>query len=160
MRALVVFDSKHGTTREIARRLADALGDGAETFELGGRDTAPLEEFDAVVLGGPVYAGSWSRRASAFARENRGALGRKRFAAFSAGFTIGEGPALLKAALPPELSGSALALAGLGGAFIMARMGVFERLIAKAVAKVSSDASSVDEKAILALAESVKGGSR
>lgn len=49
MKALVVFDTKHGTTREIAQKLANALGAGSETFELGTRGRAAIEKCDAIV---------------------------------------------------------------------------------------------------------------
>jgi menaquinone-dependent protoporphyrinogen oxidase len=158
MKTLVVFESKHGTTREIARKLAEAIGGGSAAFELGSRQRPPIEDYEAVVLGGPVYAGSWSRRAAAFARENLGALKAKPFAAFSSGYGVGEGPKLLKGALPPELSASALGLVDLGGAFVLARMNAFERFIVKKVSKVETDVSNVDDAAIAALASAI--GSR
>jgi menaquinone-dependent protoporphyrinogen oxidase len=160
MKALVVFDTRHGNTRQLAQKLAKALGEGAETFELGTQGRAAIDKYDAIVLGGPVYAKSWSRRAAAFARDNLDALKEKRFAAFSSGYDIGAGSGILKAALPPELSNAAVALSGLGGAFVMSRMNAIERFILKTVAKVASDSSSVDEKAILDLASNVKGGSK
>jgi menaquinone-dependent protoporphyrinogen oxidase len=160
MKTLVVFDTRHGTTREIARKLAKALGEGSETFELGRQGRAAIEKFDAVVLGGPVYKKSWSRPAAAFARDNLHALREKRFAAFSSGYNAVHGPGILKTVLPRELSNAAVALSGLGGAFVMSRMSALERLILKIVAKVSSDSSSVDENAILELAGKVKGGTK
>ncbi len=160
MKALVIFDTRHGTTREIALKLARALGNGSETFELGKQGRAAIEKYDAIVLGGPVYKRSWSRRAAAFARENLDELKEKRFAAFSSGYTIDHGPGILKASLPPELTNAAVALPGLGGAFVMSRLNAIERFIIRIVTKVSSDSSSVDEKAILDLASIMKGGSR
>jgi menaquinone-dependent protoporphyrinogen oxidase len=160
MKALVVFDTKHGTTRGIAQKLAKALGEGSGIFELGTQGRAAIEKYDAVVLGGPVYKRSWSRRAAAFARDNLHALKEKRFAAFSSGYDAGPGPGILKAALPRELSNAAVALSGLGGAFVMSRMNAIERFILKIAAKVASNSSSVDEKAIIDLAGRVKGGSK
>lgn len=160
MKTLVVFDTKHGTTRDIAQKLAMAIGDGTETFELGSGGKPELGKFDAVVLGGPVYAGTWSRRAKGFARDNEAALAKKRFAAFSSGTEKKDAASILKASLPPGLSGASVSLAGLGGAMVMARMNAFERFIIKKVAKTTSDTSTVDEGAILELAKSMKKGSK
>jgi menaquinone-dependent protoporphyrinogen oxidase len=157
MKTLIVFDTKHGTTRDIAAKLAGAIGPGAETFDLSSGKSPSLEGYEAVVLGGPVYAGSWSKRAAAFAKNQEKSLLSKRFAAFASGNDPKEGVQKLKEALPGSVAGKALALAGTGGAIVMSRMSAFERFIIKAVAKTTTDTSSVDEAAIKALAKAVSG---
>lgn len=160
MKTIVVYDSKRGSTGETAQKLAKALGAGTVALDLGSGASADISGFDAVVLGGPVYMGSWSKRAAKFARDNQRALAGKRFAAFSSGFDLTQGPAILKAALPAELASRAVALASLGGAYVFKRMNSFERFIIKAITKSQEDRSSVDESAIASLAASVKDASR
>lgn len=160
MKTIVVYDTKHGTTRKVAQKLAEAIGQEASTCDLSQGGRPDLSSFDTVVLGGPVYAGSWSRRATAFARANQAVLAGKRFAAFASGYAIDQGKAALQSALPPHLASAAVSLASLGGAYVFKQMGAFERFIVKLVSKSTADASSVDGAAIAGLARAVKGGAR
>lgn len=160
MKTIVVYDSKHGSTRKTAHRLVERLGEGTASLDLSAGGEVDLAPYEAVVLGGPVYAGSWSRRAAKFAQRHEEALAAKRFAAFAAGFDLAQGKAVLAAALPERLASRAVALASLGGAYVFGAMGPLERFIIKAITKSEADSSSVDSAAIDALAASVKGGGR
>lgn len=160
MKTIVVYDTKRGSTRETALKLAKAIGEGTTTCDLSKEGAPSIAGFDAVLLGGPVYAGSWSKRAAAFARGNQEILAKKRFAAFSTGFAKDKGMETLQGALPAQLAQSAVSLASLGGAYVFSRMSPIERFIIKAITKSSSDASSVDEAAIAGLARDIKGGRR
>jgi menaquinone-dependent protoporphyrinogen IX oxidase len=108
-----------------------------------------------VVLGGPVYAGTWSKRAAAFARERERELAGKRFAFFSVGMGVEEGIAQAATALPVALVDSALASAKLGGEIRWGRMNFLERLIIKAISHKSGDRSIVDESAVKAFVAQV-----
>ncbi len=60
MRVLVTTASKHGSTDEIGRAIAAALGEhGIETGVLAPEDVISLHRYDAVILGSAVYAGHW-----------------------------------------------------------------------------------------------------
>lgn len=59
-RILVSAGSRHGSTTEIAQRIAGALREwGHEVDVACPDDVASLESYDAVVLGSGVYAGHW-----------------------------------------------------------------------------------------------------
>lgn len=75
-RVLVTYASGHGSTKEVAERLAERLADRGSQVE-----ALPVERvhdvagsYDAVVLGSAVYDGSWIPQALDFARRHRGAL--------------------------------------------------------------------------------------
>ncbi|MBO9533623.1 MAG: flavodoxin domain-containing protein [Solirubrobacteraceae bacterium] len=60
MRVLVAAATKHGSTMEIAERIAARLGRaGHATVALEAGKVMSLDEFDAVVLGSAVYGGRW-----------------------------------------------------------------------------------------------------
>jgi menaquinone-dependent protoporphyrinogen oxidase len=62
MRVLVSTASKHGSTADIGRAIADVLtGEGIEARILAPEQVTSLDEFDAVVLGSAVYAGRWMK---------------------------------------------------------------------------------------------------
>jgi menaquinone-dependent protoporphyrinogen oxidase len=71
MRVLVTYGTKMGGTAGIAEILGDALSDAG--FHLDVRPTADVADvgaYDAVVVGGAVYAGRWHRDARRFVKRN------------------------------------------------------------------------------------------
>lgn len=96
MNVHIVVASKHGSTREIAARLASFLRDRGHAVDLQTDPaTARLDGADAVVLGSAVYAGRWLREAREFAERELEALRRRPTWLFSSG-PLGSPP------LPPE----------------------------------------------------------
>jgi menaquinone-dependent protoporphyrinogen IX oxidase len=148
VKTLVVFDSKHGATEEVARRIAEGVkgaGGVAVLLDLrvSGAAKASMSGFDAVALGGPTYAGRWSRRASAFAASRETELAGKAFALFAVGNDQEKGAEVAKAALPPALSAKAQS-AYFGGRIDFPSLGRFERFVVKAVSGKAESASTLD----------------
>lgn len=57
---LVAFDSKNGSTAEVARSIAARLRqDGVEAEVVAARSVRNLEEWKGVVVGAPIYSGHW-----------------------------------------------------------------------------------------------------
>ncbi len=81
-RALVVFATKHGSTREIAVSIAAELGSAFADVDVREAKTAPAPAgYDAVVLGGPMIMG-WHRDAERYVKKHRDQLARVPFALF------------------------------------------------------------------------------
>ena len=77
MKTLIVYATKYGATKQIAEQLAEYLG-GADLVDVGKGETASLTEYDCVVLGSPLTAGSIRKEVKAFAQQHAGELGGKR----------------------------------------------------------------------------------
>ncbi|HKO33383.1 MAG TPA: flavodoxin domain-containing protein, partial [Candidatus Limnocylindria bacterium] len=56
MRALVVYESLWGNTAEVARAIAEGLGDGAEAVTPDNVSEPMVAEADLLVAGAPVFA--------------------------------------------------------------------------------------------------------
>jgi menaquinone-dependent protoporphyrinogen oxidase len=66
---LVAYGSKYGGTAEIARWIGEALRACGVLAEVrDAREVHSLNRYDAVILGGGLYAGRWHRHARGFAR--------------------------------------------------------------------------------------------
>src|SRR5512139_3080934 len=66
---LVAYASKHGSTQGIAEHIARRLTERGLSVEVRPAEAvADLGVPDAVILGSAVYAGSWMKEASEFAR--------------------------------------------------------------------------------------------
>jgi len=86
MKVLVAYGSKRGGTEGLATMVADALdARGVETDVRPARTAGPVEGYDAVIVGGALYAGRWHRDARRFVRRNRAQLARLPVWLFSSG---------------------------------------------------------------------------
>lgn len=75
MRVLVTWGSARGGTEELARLLADGLRrDGIEVFPLSAEAIVSVHNFDAVIVGGPLYMNRWHRHARRFVRRHASEL--------------------------------------------------------------------------------------
>lgn len=82
---LVVYESRHGSTREIAEHIAEGLrvyGEWQVTLRIAGQVT-DLSPYRAVVLGSPVYDGRWLPEAEDFVRDHEHELARRPLWLFS-----------------------------------------------------------------------------
>jgi menaquinone-dependent protoporphyrinogen oxidase len=88
VKVLVVTASKHGSTLEIADRIAAALRARAHEVDVEqlGPDPGPTTEgYDAVVIGSAVYAGRWLSAARDFVADNAASLATSHVWLFSSG---------------------------------------------------------------------------
>lgn len=88
-RVLVTYASKHGSTGEIARAIADELRERNLDADCVDVQVASLGAFDAVILGSAVYAGRWRKEARQFLKKHHDALSKVPFWIFSSG-PVGE----------------------------------------------------------------------
>jgi len=66
-RVLIAFGSKHGSTADTAERVGEMLRERGLEVEVveAGRVTS-VDEYDAFVVGGSIYAGRWNPDSKAF----------------------------------------------------------------------------------------------
>lgn len=77
-KALVVYGSKYGSTREIAQAIADGLG-----ADIANAASFPdIRPYDLLVIGSPIYSGSYIESVREFVRVNRPLLATRKVAAF------------------------------------------------------------------------------
>ena len=77
MTVLVLYASKHGSTRGIAERIAEKLRQmGKEAEARPVDEVAALGSYEAFVIGSAVYYGSWLKEATEWVRRNQAALSK------------------------------------------------------------------------------------
>jgi hypothetical protein len=77
-RALVVYCTKYGSTAEVARAIADGLG--ADIAEMV--DMPDIHPYELIVVGSPIYSGSYLPAAIEFLEANKHLLAVRKVAAF------------------------------------------------------------------------------
>ena len=86
MKLLVVYASRHGATAGIAEQLAATFADRGIRADVRPADIAPEPDaYDAVIVGGALYAGHWMAAARRYVQANTAALRRKPVWLFSSG---------------------------------------------------------------------------
>lgn len=83
---LVAYGTTNGSTAQIAEAIADVLRkDGLTADALPARNVASVSSYDAVVVGGGLYAGRWHKDARSFVRRHGRALAERPLWLFSSG---------------------------------------------------------------------------
>jgi menaquinone-dependent protoporphyrinogen oxidase len=83
---LVTYGTTNGATEGIAEAVADVLRKEGLTVEsLPARSVTSAKNYDAVVVGGALYAGRWHKDARRFVRRHRAALAERPLWFFSSG---------------------------------------------------------------------------
>ncbi|GLW50324.1 flavodoxin [Streptomyces sp. NBRC 14336] len=83
---LVAYGSTNGSTAEIAETVAAVLRkEGCTTEALPASAVVRLTDYDAVVVGGGLYAGRWHKDARRFLRRHRAELDDRPLWLFSSG---------------------------------------------------------------------------
>ncbi|MGW3916858.1 flavodoxin domain-containing protein [Streptomyces sp. NPDC005070] len=83
---LVAYGTTNGSTAEIAETVAETLREGGLTAQaLPARSVTSVAPYDAVVVGGGLYAGRWHKDARRFVRRNRVELAHRPVWLFSSG---------------------------------------------------------------------------
>ncbi len=90
MKALIVYGSKHGSTREIAERMSQVLEvQGIQTTVADAqRPVGVLERYDVIIVGSAIRIRSWLRPPLRFILSNRSALLTKQVWLFSSGLLV------------------------------------------------------------------------
>jgi menaquinone-dependent protoporphyrinogen oxidase len=85
-RLLVVFASRHGSTEEIAERIAMVVrGAGLDAVIADAAYDVDAAGFDGYVIGSGVYTGSWIKAATEFIERNQALLAERPVWLFSSG---------------------------------------------------------------------------
>ncbi|MCD7442335.1 flavodoxin domain-containing protein [Streptomyces lincolnensis] len=83
---LVAYGTTNGSTAQIAETVAEVLRkEGFAASAQSARSVRDVTRYDAVVVGGGLYAGRWHKDARRFLRRNRQALAERPLWLFSSG---------------------------------------------------------------------------
>ena len=92
---LVAYDTKNGSTTEVAQTIASRLKDRGATIDIElARNVRKLDGYDGLVLGAPIYAGRWLSGAHRVLKRARKIASEVdlRIAVFALGPRSDEGP--------------------------------------------------------------------
>lgn len=135
---LIVYATRHGTTKEYAKKLFQYLNGNVDLCSLNERaDSLPdLSVYSTIVIGGSIHYGKNNKLIIDFMKNNLEVLKTKRLGLFVASYYDGErGLEQLHNAYPAELLERAVVSDFFDGELLYPKMNYWEKLIAKLVLK-------------------------
>ena len=147
MKTLILYATKHGAAREAARRIAKRIPDAA-LHDLKQSDIPALADFDCVILGSSIYVGAIRKEAKMFLAENSETLKKKKLGLFLCGLQADEEKQVFASNFAPDILAAAKVTSFLGGIFDPKKVGFMERLMIKAVAKLTDYSDELDDVGI------------
>jgi len=154
MKTIILYATKYGAAEEIAKRIAGKI-DGCIIHNI--KDTLPsLNDFDCIIFGSSVYAGSIRDEAKKFIANNEKIMHEKILGLFLSGIGTDGKDTYFKSNFPENLLQKAKARGFLGGAFDPKKAKFTERLIIKIVTKKSTYINTINDREIEKFAEDIK----
>ena len=156
MKALILYATKYGAAREIAEQIAKMMNDAA-IHDLKQNGIPDITEFDCVIIGSSVYAGSIRKEAKTFVIKNANLLRNKKLGLFISGIGESGEKKYFSDNFPQDILQTAKTTSFLGGIFDPQKAGAIERFIIKIVTKQSGYLNTISKEKIKMFAEAMRG---
>jgi len=147
MKTLILYATKYGATQEIAERIAAQIGN-ATLQDLKQPNLPTLADFDCILIGSSLYAGSIRKEAKTFLAQHTAELQGKKIGLFLSGMSSEVNEKSFEDNFPKPLLEQSIVWAFLGGAFDPQKASFAERLIMKVITKQSNYVSTISDEKI------------
>lgn len=152
MNNLIIYTSRYGATTTCVQKLQAQLTGQTTAINLKQGTVPNLAEFDTIILGGSIYAGTTQKELRQFAQTHLQALLTKPvFLFLSSAFRQADD---FQRNFPAALCQHATAKGLLGGEMNMAKLNLFEKLITKIVGQ-KGEPPHIHEEEIAAFAKTI-----
>ncbi|WP_244834720.1 flavodoxin domain-containing protein [Clostridium sp. BJN0001] len=136
MKTLIVFASKHGTTKDCAKRLERAINGEVSLIDIKKDEICSINEYDNVILGGAIYGGMVSRKLKKFISDNKEILLKKNLGIYICCMSDKEKiNSQFEQNFSKDILDKAFIKSSFGGEFHFLRMNFFEKFIIKQIYK-------------------------
>lgn len=157
MKGILIYLSKHGTTEKVAQQMQKLLGNEFLLLNLKRTKLPELSQYDTIVIGGSIHAGSIQKEVRLFCKNNLTLLLQKRIGLFLSCMYEDElAKQQFNVAFPPSLIEHAKATAITGGEFLFSEMSWIEKVIVRKIVGVKENQSKIDSEAITSFVTRLK----
>ena len=149
MQVLILYGSKTGTTETCAMKIKEEMqGHDVTVVNLKKRFKGELSNYDAVIVGTPLYMGKMSHHVERFYHEYGQAILNSKLHLFVCGLARGEeGVELLKKQVPPKIFEHATQARQLGGDVHVDRLNpIYKFIMNKILAESKPELGLLDEE--------------
>jgi menaquinone-dependent protoporphyrinogen oxidase len=148
MKFLILFASKYGAAEKCANLLSEKLNGNVTIINLKENKNINLSDYDKIIVGASIYAGSIQAEVKDFCAANSNLLLSKPFALFLSCMSDGEEEikSYVERSFSNELINHSTVIDSLGYGFNFSKMNFFEKLIIKMVVKSKNKKGESDIK--------------
>ncbi|HCT31415.1 MAG TPA: flavodoxin [Bacteroidales bacterium] len=158
MKTLIVYASSHGTTERIANIAMEKLDKNeVKIINLKSKQKADLSNYETIIIGGSIHAGSIQREVKKFIKDNTIALMQKKLALFLSCMNEKEEQLEFNNNYPELLRNHSTYNAIVGGEFIFEKMNFIEKFLIRKIAGISASTSKLRYTEIDNLVNAVRG---
>jgi len=144
MKTLIVYASSHGTTEKIANIIREKLdGTTVQTINLKSKTKIDLSNYQTIIIGGSIHAGSIQGELKSFIKENTITLMEKKVALYLCCMNEKEEQNEFNNNYPELIRTHSTYNAIVGGEYIFERMNFIERFLVRKIAGVSKTISKI-----------------
>lgn len=148
MSTLILYATKHGTTKTCALELQNLLSDHTDVCPVEQKEI-DLTGYNQIILGGSIYMGDINRKLKSFLKKHNDQLEAKIAGLFLCCMYKDEkAEEQFHRAFPENLRNKAIAHGIFGGAFNFEKMNFMEKKIIKKVADVEKSVSLLNKEAL------------
>lgn len=145
MKTAIIFSSTHGTTEKVAQLLRKQLKGEVVVIDLKKCQNPSLKDYNSVILGSSIYAGSVKSRLKQFMKQNQNVFLTKKVGLFLCCMYEGDKAAKqFETAYPKELRELSTSDGLFGGEFILTNLNFIERKLIKMIDGVTTDVSKIN----------------
>ena len=157
MKTAIIYASKHGCTDKCAHTLANELNNNAVLINLDVSTDVNFDEFNTVIIGGSIHAGSMNKKIKKFTEKSIDLLNQKKTGLFICCMEEEDEKVLeqFQNAYPESLRNKAIAHGFFGGEFNFDKMNFFEKAIIKKIAKTDQNVSKINYNNIKEFAQKI-----
>ncbi|AMC93123.1 hypothetical protein AOC36_03785 [Erysipelothrix larvae] len=136
MKILIAYTSRHGFTHNSVLYLKSKLLGNIELANICDNPKIDVNNFDWIVLGGPVYMGKMDNKLKLFSQQNQDILLTKKLALFVSCTTPDSAEQYIKDCFPEDIYSTSLYRYNFGGDLNPSELGLFERIITNLVSRL------------------------
>ena len=125
----ILYKSKHGSTRKIAKVINTYLGDTCLLMDYNDLDFQKLSSCDTLILGIPVYFGKLDEEMVSFIKKNQDFLIERHYSIYVTALFFSEFMSYVTRAFDYEILKDVKTMAGLGGALYYPELSISERML-------------------------------
>jgi len=159
MKNLIVYKSKHGTTRKVVLELQNRLGkDTTQIADLSKIKKPDITDYSTVIIGGSIHMGEIQKKVVSFCKKNLDELMTKKLGLFLCFMDKEYAQEEFEDSYPKALREHSSANGLFGGEFLIEEMNFLEKMIIKNTSGVTETTSEIDQTAIDTFLEVFKKG--
>jgi menaquinone-dependent protoporphyrinogen oxidase len=148
MRAILIYTTKHGTTLKVANTILHSSKHNISLNNLKKNSNPNLENYELVIIGSSLHAGSISRKMKKYLKHNENILLSKKLAIYLCGMQEAKTEEQFSANFSEKLRNHSFATTFVGGEFLFEKMNFVQKSIIKKISGVEESVSRIKDDAL------------